>query len=66
MPDDLRYIRHMRTRARRARINADAVRASADRVRDPQLRKHLLALATDYERIAQRAEMLATTTRNGG
>jgi hypothetical protein len=66
MPDDLRYIRHMRTRAQRARINADALRTSAERASDPQLRKDMLVLATDYERIAQRAEQLAATSRTGG
>jgi hypothetical protein len=65
MSGDLRYIRQMRTRAQRARINADAVRASAERTSDPQLRKHLLVLATDYERIAQRAEQLAARTGGG-
>ena len=51
--------------ARRACINADAVRASAERASDPQLRTHLLVLATDYERIAQRAEQLAARTDEG-
>jgi hypothetical protein len=59
MSGDLRYIRHMRTRAQRARINADALRASAEVNNDPQLRERLLVLAADYERIAKRAEQLA-------
>jgi hypothetical protein len=65
MSGDLRYVRHMRTRAHRARINADAARASAERASDPQLKKHLLILAADYERIAQRAEQLAARTGKG-
>ena len=64
MPRDLRYIRHMRTRAQRARVNADVTRASAEMSSDPQVRELLLVLATDYERIAKRAEQLAEGASN--
>jgi len=50
--------------SRNYRLKAEEVRAFAECVRDPVLRRQLLAVATDYEYLAQSVEKLERERRS--
>jgi hypothetical protein len=59
MPSNSRHLKFITTRAKRAKINAAVIRSNAERCADPEMRAHLISVAADYERIANRAEQLS-------
>ena len=54
-----RLIKYWRTRAKRARINAAAIRAAADKPGNSDVRASLLAAADKYDATAEAAQLRA-------